>query len=205
MLRDCENAEMRDRLPELMHGRLTGTERESVAAHVAACADCTAELALLERTRAELAVRPAVDVPRIVSALPRAVPATGGQPIPIHRRPAMRLAASVAFIVVAGSALAVALGRDEGGVGSWSGGVVAISPSNSAAGATTSARGSEPAIHAGAPARATNGSRGMSLGGGVADLSEGEMESLLAALESFDGVPAAEPPSEIAPINGGGY
>lgn len=205
MLRDCENAEMRDRLPELMHGRLTGPERESVAAHVAACADCTAEMALLERTRAELAVRPAVDIPRIISALPRAVPAASRQRVPLHRRSAMRLAASVAFIVVAGSALAVALGRDEVGVGSWSGGVAAVSPSDSTGDAKTPAHDSEPRTVAAAPARATNGSRGMSLGGGVADLSEGEMESLLAALESFDGVPAVEPQAELEPISGGEY
>ena len=204
MLRDCENAEMRDRLPDLMHGRLPEPERASVAAHVASCADCTAELALLERTRAELARAPKVDVERIASVIPRAMRATARQRVPLHRRSSMRIAASAAFIVVAGSALAVALGRDEGGVGSWSGGVVAVSPSDSAGVARTPVRDAEPRVVATTPARSTNGSRGMSLGGGVGDLSEVEMESLLAALESFDGVPAAEPQAELE-ISGGSY
>ena len=204
MLRDCENAEMRDRLPDLMHGRLTEPERASVAAHVASCVACTAELALLERTRAELARIPAVDIRRIASVIPRAVPATARQRVPLYRRSSMRIAASVAFIVAAGSALAVALGRDEGGVGSWSGGVVAVSPSDSTGVVKTPIRDAEPRVVAVAPARSTNGSRGMSLGGGVGDLSEVEMESLLAALESFDGVPAAEPQAELE-ISGGSY
>lgn len=204
MLRDCENAEMRDRLPDLMHGRLAEPERASVAAHVASCVACTAELALLERTRAELARTPAVDIRRIASVIPRAVPATARQRVPLYRRSSMRIAASVAFIVAAGSALAVALGRDEGGVGSWSGGVVAVSPSDSTGVVKTPIRDAEPRVVAVAPARTTNGSRGMSLGGGVGDLSEVEMESLLAALESFDGVPAAEPQAELE-ISGGSY
>lgn len=204
MLRDCENAEMRDRLPDLMHGRLTEPERASVAAHVASCADCTAELALLERTRAELARTPAVDVRRIASVIPRALPATARQSVPLHRRSSMRIAASVAFIVAAGSALAVAVGRN-GDVGTPStAGVVAVAPTDSTGVTKAPVPDAEPRVVAAAPARATNGSRGMSLGGGVADLSEGEMESLLAALESFDGVPAAEPQAALE-ISGGSY
>ena len=202
MLRDCENAEMRDRLPDLMHGRLTESERASVQAHVASCADCTAELALLERTRAELARIPAVDVRRIASVIPRAMPVTARQRVPLHRRSSMRLAASVAFIVAAGTALAVTVGRDGGRVITPSGGTVASTSAD-----TSPVASSEPRVVAVGPAvtpvRYTHNSRGMSLGGGVADLSEVEMESLLAALESFDGVPAAEPQAELEPISGG--
>lgn len=204
MLRDCENAEMRDRLPDLMHGRLTGAERDSVAAHVASCADCTAELALLERTRAELARAPKVDVGRIASVIPRAVPATARQHVPLHRRSSMRLAASIAFIVAAGSALAVAIGRETDVGGPSTPTVAATTGSDSTDVAKTPVRDAEPRVVAAAPARSTNGSRGMSLGGGVADLSETEMESLLAALESFDGVPAAEPQATLE-ISGGSY
>src|SRR5688500_15801297 len=75
-MRDCPNGEMRDRLPELMHNRLTGDARRAVRAHVAECADCRAELALLGQLRASVAP-PHMDVSRIVAALPRyrAVPA----------------------------------------------------------------------------------------------------------------------------------
>lgn len=75
-MRDCPNGEMRDRLPELMHNRLEGESLRAVQAHVAGCADCRAELALLEQLRLA-PVAPRVEVSRIVAALPRyrAVPA----------------------------------------------------------------------------------------------------------------------------------
>lgn len=75
-MRDCSNGEVRDRLPELMHHRLTGETLASVRAHVDGCADCQAELELLRQIRGASAA-PRVDAARIVSALPRyrAVPA----------------------------------------------------------------------------------------------------------------------------------
>lgn len=205
MLRDCANAEMRDRLPELMHGRLAEPERASVAAHVAACADCTAELALLERTRAELAAGPAVSVSRIVGALPRTQPLATRAVTPLHRRRGVRLAASVAFMVAAGAALSVAI---RGG-GSEPDSTPAVATVERAVPSTAPAPPARSEVKIAVttpagPARVAT-ARGISLGGGVSDLSEGEMESLLAALESFDGVPGEEPQAELGPISGGGF
>ena len=75
-MRDCSNGEVRDRLPELMHNRLTGETLVVVRAHVVECADCRAELALLEQLRSAVAP-PRLDSSRIVAKLPRyrAVPA----------------------------------------------------------------------------------------------------------------------------------
>jgi hypothetical protein len=75
-MRDCSNGEVRDRLPELMHNRLSGETLLVVRAHVAECADCRAELVLLEQLRA-VSVAPPLDSARIVARLPkyRAVPA----------------------------------------------------------------------------------------------------------------------------------
>lgn len=75
-MRDCSNGEVRDRLPELMHNRLAGETLVAVRAHVDGCADCRAELALLEQLRSA-AAPPRVDGSRIVAKLPRyrAVPA----------------------------------------------------------------------------------------------------------------------------------
>jgi hypothetical protein len=68
---DCPNAEIRDRLPDLVHDSLTGDDRRRVDQHVAECADCSAELALLRRTRAALARHaPRVDTTRIAASVP---------------------------------------------------------------------------------------------------------------------------------------
>lgn len=72
---DCPNAEVRDLLPELAAGSLAPPERARVEAHLAACAECRAELALLEAIRRTFARPVAVDVERIAAALPAPVAA----------------------------------------------------------------------------------------------------------------------------------
>ncbi|PYP60840.1 MAG: hypothetical protein DMD26_18920, partial [Gemmatimonadetes bacterium] len=52
---DCPNAEMRDRLPDLLHERLDASARAVVMAHVADCDDCRAELVVLREARVVLA------------------------------------------------------------------------------------------------------------------------------------------------------
>ena len=72
---DCPNAEVRDLLPGLAAGSLAPPERARVEAHLAACAECRAELALLEAIRRTFARPVAVDVERIAAALPAPVAA----------------------------------------------------------------------------------------------------------------------------------
>lgn len=49
---DARHLEAQDALPWLANGTLAGTELERVQAHVASCADCRADLALLRTVRA---------------------------------------------------------------------------------------------------------------------------------------------------------
>jgi anti-sigma factor RsiW len=68
-MRECTNAEMRDLLPDLVHGQLGAAQRAELEAHVAGCDACRDEVALLQRVRAALPV-PSVDVAAIGRALP---------------------------------------------------------------------------------------------------------------------------------------
>ena len=100
-MRDCSNGEVRDRLPELMHNRLSGETLVVVRAHVDGCADCRAELALLEQLRSAV-VAPRLDSARIVANLPRY------QPAPAWRRAmhsAQLLAAAAVVLLVGGYAV----------------------------------------------------------------------------------------------------
>ena len=69
-MNDCLNVEIREALPELVHGMLLQQERDRVQEHLADCVDCAAELEII---RAVLAAIPAVsvDVPRIAAAIPQ--------------------------------------------------------------------------------------------------------------------------------------
>ncbi|CAN5125866.1 hypothetical protein BH23GEM2_BH23GEM2_04500 [soil metagenome] len=72
-MRDCVNAEVRDRLPELVHGLLEAAERAGVESHVAGCPDCAAEAALIRRAAGVITLAaPRVDSSRIAAALPMA-------------------------------------------------------------------------------------------------------------------------------------
>ena len=100
MMRDCPNVTIRERLPDLLHDRLPAAQRAEVHAHLNTCADCRAELELLQRIRAT-SVTATVDTTRIVAALPAYRAAS-----PWRRMagsPALRVAAAV--LLVAGAAL----------------------------------------------------------------------------------------------------
>ncbi|HEX5436912.1 MAG TPA: zf-HC2 domain-containing protein [Gemmatimonadaceae bacterium] len=86
-MNDCVRADMRDRLPELMHGRLGAEERAEVERHVATCADCAAELELLRRARRALAREAPIDIQRIAAAVQReaAPPASAGRGVSARR------------------------------------------------------------------------------------------------------------------------
>ena len=108
-MRDCPNVEMRERLPELMHGVLRADIAAEVRAHVAQCQDCRAELAMLERVRTALATPTTpVDTTRIVAKLPRYQrPSVWTRAV---RSPQLRAAAAVLLMV--GSYVVVRQTRD---------------------------------------------------------------------------------------------
>lgn len=102
-MRECGNAEMRDRLPDLL-GQGPGGELDRVREHVGECDACRDELAFLRRVRGT-AVAPRLDAARIAAAIPPYAPA------PAWRRmvdsPVGRLAAAavVLFALAMGQAL----------------------------------------------------------------------------------------------------
>ena len=106
-MRDCSNGEVRDRLPELMHNRLAGEALVVVRAHVADCADCRAELALLEQLRTAV-VAPRPDTGRIVAMLPKY------RALPVWRRAmqSAQLRAAAAVVLLVGGYAVVTRGGE---------------------------------------------------------------------------------------------
>ena len=174
---DCGNVETRERLPELLHGRLEAGERARVEAHLETCAQCRRELELLRRVRQAL-VAPQVDTARISAQLPA-----------YRRAPAWRravassqLRAAAAVLLVAG-AIAVATGggdqpRLPGDVGS-----------TSAAGPTTRV--------------ASVAAAELPVGEPLADLTESDLHALIDEIEEIDAVTPAEGDVELPTLRGG--
>jgi hypothetical protein len=191
---DCPNAEMRDRLPELLHERLEASTVALVLAHVEACSDCRAELALLREARIALSsgVR-SVDVTAIASvvvARSRFTPSVEHGRSPRGARwMDWRIAASIAVLAVGGATFVTTRGfRGDDRVERRA--PPAAAPN---VGAST-----QVAVHHGAPpVGVTNSPRlpaaELSAGGSVGDLSENELRTLLRDIEQIDALPPTEP------------
>lgn len=100
---DCMNGELRDLLPELMHGTLDADRTRAVEAHVASCVECAQELALLRVLRTALGAGPAIDVGAISAAVSARVSPARRQP-PAPRRTGWRIAIAAAALLAAGGA-----------------------------------------------------------------------------------------------------
>ena len=198
---DCPNGEIRDLLPEYVHGSLDGAVRASVEAHLAGCGDCRAEVDLLRSLRRELDRVPTIDVARIAAALPKSRErARGRVPLVVAAR-GWRQAAAVAAIALGGLSYAVVRQRDSTAgrpVGPSSTATVIASDSPVTARAATSVAVSSAAD--------THHVASASVGGelsapSVAGLSDDDLDLLLKDMERFDVVPDAEPAS-VTPVLG---
>ncbi len=207
-MNECVSAEMRDALPDLIHGSLDAARAADVEAHVAACAECAAELDLLRAVLASAASAPAIDVDRIVAALP--TPARqglllhqgGGQPAPagsrkpqnIWSRPLIRVAATVAIVTAGGLSLIV--GRDVLNPERQAG-----PPATTAAAATSlpaaAANQTSAAVPSVTPRQAVAShvasAAGLSLVGEVQDLTDEHLATLLSEMDRIDAIPGVEP------------
>ena len=104
---ECRVGEMRDRLPDYVHGRLGASARAEVEKHLLTCAACREEVALLRSARSGIVRRtPAVDAARVVRAvrqsqLSKTMPGTRPDMVRV-RRPvpaaAWRIAAGIALL-----------------------------------------------------------------------------------------------------------
>jgi anti-sigma factor RsiW len=202
---DCPNGDVRDLLPDYLHDRLGSAARASVERHLAECAVCRDELALLRELRGTLRHAPRIDVAAVAAA------------IPAYRPPARkgwasgwRAAAAIAAIAVGGASVAL-LARTRQPTQLAQNPVAAPSSPAPEVGVAASPTGIQrtmaqptpqpvqqptPAVaHAEPSVKSTTAPRGEELamaGGTIADLSDGELSDLLGDLESLDAVPSTD-------------
>ena len=227
-MNDCPNGDVRDLLPDYLHDRLDVGTRAMVDSHLAGCADCRAEVALLRDLRATLSRTPAIDVGTIAAAMP-------SYRAPVRRSwVGWRTAAAVTLIVAGGSSLVVVRSHVEPSAPqapvlaettSAAPVVPAVAavpdvkaPAANPAPGTPTARTpaavqapSAPVMIAQGPARTVDSRRHekgeLAMGGGtITDLSDSELASLLKDIDNLDAVPSTDvdvtPTSPIAPTSG---
>lgn len=183
---DCPNGDIRDLLPDLLHGRLGAVERVEVEAHLRDCADCRDELELLRGVRVALRRTRAVDVGEIVAGIQ---PYRG----PVTRTASRswggwRIAAAVTLLAAGGTSVVVARNGPfvrtdstpvtaTAGFDSVSGRapIEIVTASSNASGATSASQ------------------RELALAGGtIGELDDSELSSLIADLGSIEAVTPAD-------------
>jgi len=188
---DCPNAEMRDRLPDLLHERLEASLRAAVLAHVGECDDCRAEMTLLREARIVLSpeMRPVdvVAISRVVIAKTR-IPMKAA----VHRSRWMdwRIAASVALLVIGAGSVALFVRSPERQARMAA---ATATPSVLPNAARPETLAAAPTPRSESSAAVSSASAELSAAAPVGDLSESELRALLRDLDQIDAVPSAEP------------
>ncbi len=129
---DCNNPDILDALPDLINGRLSPLDRATLTEHIAGCATCAADAALLGEVRRAAPLAPGIDVELVVAALPRPSvehslvsnaangTARNGAPLKprsvvFRRRQAVwGVVASVAVLAIAGLSVVIGKGGSDG-------------------------------------------------------------------------------------------
>jgi predicted anti-sigma-YlaC factor YlaD len=193
---DCPNVEMREALPELLHGRLAAAQVAKVREHLAACAECVAELELLERVRRAYATAPAIDTAAIVRALP--APARTHAAPGQARKPSLgvlRLAAAVVLVITGALVLRTVMGGADKVVDTTE--LIVSQPDSAPVTTPDTPAVSTPRTQSQPRVLAMTVSE-------VDDLEIDELETLLGALDRIDAAPVAEPDTLIGSVRGVG-
>ncbi len=192
-MNDCVNADVRDALPDFINHRLSELDAATMREHIESCADCKAELELIREARATALLAPKMDVNRIASALPAYAPVRSHS-VTARSRRVWTLAAAAAIVAIGGWALSTSqLTNDAPAVAA----VTTAAPVETTAPVMTP----PPATVATAPSqKAVTTAKevdvaSLSLVGSTDDLSDEDLETLVAALDGIDAVPSAEPGS----------
>src|SRR5687767_5797417 len=195
---DCTNLEMRDLLPDLARGALTGPSLLAVEQHLATCASCRAELALVRNAQVVLAATPRLDTSRIAAAVVGAgrirrdattavAQARRRRAWTISVSPRRVWLAAASVVAIVGAALLVTSVALDPGAPDLAPAVAqveeAIAP---AAVATTPTERVRSATRQ--PSRAE-----LVVGGGLSDLADADLESLLRMLDGLDAQLDVEP------------
>jgi hypothetical protein len=212
MMRDCENGDVRDQLPEYLHGMLDAETRALVESHLAACAVCTEELGFLRSARGAFST-PEVDLAAVTRAVTaaarRAQPTTMGAAAGARRWRVARwqVAAGVSFLLV--GTISMQLLRQQNVDGraeeSMRDSLAMVTPGVLPGVLPAGLPSPSPMPAASGPAAETLTARRpkaapASRGSAWSDLSDEQLQQLLNAIDGAEAVPGLEPEARMAPI-----
>src|SRR6267143_566140 len=109
----CTEIDIREMVPDLLHGKLDADARARVEAHVASCEACTEELEVLRKVKSAAVFIPAIDVDRVVRQIPPYRAIVPAREVPARSRAVAWLVAASLVLVVAGGGSVLLQKRTE--------------------------------------------------------------------------------------------
>ena len=196
---DCPDGELRDLLPGYAHDALRAAERARVEAHLETCAACADEVELI-RVAAGAFPAPSIEVGRIVKALPAAPRRARGT----FAGNEWRIAAGIGAFAIGALSIAMLRGAFTGVPAARA--PVPASTLAAAQPAETTVAPSGLVARVAPPSPKATG-KSISFGGGLGDLTDEQLDTLLGEIDALDALPSAEPeahaPTIILPREGG--
>lgn len=196
--------DIKEMLPDLLHGKLDADARAQVEAHIAGCEECTEELEVLRTVKSAAVFIPEIDVDHVVRQIPpyRAI-------VPAAQAPAR---SRVVSWVVAASLVVVVLGGGSLLMIQKSPTFASVAPidgSKSPGGASTqTVKRGDVAASVTPPesttASPTSAPHALALASAVDGLSDTNLRQLMDDLNNFDALPATEPGPVISVDNSDG-
>jgi predicted anti-sigma-YlaC factor YlaD len=189
------NAEVKEALPDLLNGRLSALDTATMKAHVESCADCRSELELLRQAKTSALLIPAMDAAKIAAAIPPypRVPAHVAPKQPVDARfKALRIAAVAVLIAAGGLVWSV---TSRGGVEPVTRSAVNTADPDASVALPGGAGSTLTESVRGASASSETQVASLSLVGSTSDLSDADLELLVAELDEMEPLPAEEPQS----------
>jgi anti-sigma factor RsiW len=106
-MNECMEREIREMLPDVLHGTMVPGDAARIEAHLATCAACRRELEVLRAVHGAAVFTPSIDVERVVRQIaPRGIIApVVERPAPSRRMVGWLVAASLAFVVAGGGSV----------------------------------------------------------------------------------------------------
>jgi hypothetical protein len=201
-MNECIDNDIKEMLPDLLHGALGAHAMGRVEAHIATCEECSAELNVLRAVKSAAVFEPTIDVDQVVRRIPpyRTIVPTVELPA---RSPLVSwlVAASLAIAVVGvGSVLATRQNATSNPTS-----VAITAPSAKVPARPTAIAAKTPdagAVSGMAAAARQPHAHALALAADVDGLSDGNLVQLMNDMNRFDALPATEAEPVIAVDSG---
>jgi anti-sigma factor RsiW len=181
--------EIRDGLPDLVHGKVDADRRSAIENHLRSCAECASELRVLQMVNEAPSFAPMIDAVKVANAIPPYGGVPAERPRATTRRFQWALAAAAA-VVVAGTLLLRGVSSTVS---------PAVTPSRVGSVPVTRSPATPSPIAASIPGESTNkvsvrnSSRELQVATALDGISDVGVAQLTRDLDGLDGLPSSDP------------